>query len=137
MLEVRARVGGLPGKPDAVLPWRLLERGRRYAYDEGEAMKPSWWERSDRLHRTLVARNGTYEPYSMRDTELLVMALAGEVGELAQEFYKRCRDTRTQEEFEASVRSELPDIRIYLQLLQNAFGCTDEDCTEYEVCCGC
>lgn len=81
---------------------------------------PDWRERADRLHRWLVARSGSYQPYSPRDAEMLAMALVGEVGEVAQEFYKRNRDGHDNDTFRARLRKELADVRIYLTLLTEA-----------------
>ena len=81
---------------------------------------PAWRERADRLHRWLVQRSASYHPYSPRDAEMLALALVGEAGEVAQEFYKRTRDGRDNDNFRAQVRQELADVRIYLALLTEA-----------------
>ena len=97
------------------------------------ADRPKWWPRSDRLHRWLVIRSGNvsstpYSPYSPRDAEMLAFALAGEVGEVVQLFYKRIRDAKDNDEFRAALRKELADARIYLELLVEAVdGDTDAD----------
>lgn len=59
---------------------------------------------------------------------MLALALAGEVGEVAQLFYKRVRDAKNNDEFRATLRKELADVRIYLELLVEAVdGATDAD----------
>ena len=92
------------------------------------ADRPSWWSRADRLHRWLVIRSGNYSPYSPPDAQMLALALAGEIGEVAQLFYKRVRDAKNNDEFRATLRKELADVRIYLELLVEAVdGATDAD----------
>lgn len=83
-------------------------------------LERSWRERAHKLHRWLVIRVGRYSPFDQRDAEKLVWALVGEVGEVAQLFYKRDRDKMTNDEFRAKIRAELADVRIYLTLLTEA-----------------
>lgn len=93
--------------------------------------RPSWFPRSDALHRKIVAQSKHgYEPYSDYDGRQLALALAGEAGEVAQEFYKAVRDNRTQAEFMARLRAELSDVRIYLELLSEYAGADADRDTE-------
>lgn len=79
------------------------------------------WE----LHEKLTA--GLFPPYSNTDERFLIIALAGEVGELANMIKKRWRDGVDLSE---ECRDELADIRVYLELLAKCFGIEGEKLDE-------
>jgi NTP pyrophosphatase (non-canonical NTP hydrolase) len=89
----------------------------------GPASGPSWREEILRIHQTVVKR---FLAGSVEDQRFLTMALAGEVGEFANEVKKEWRgDFKTDKEFvawAARVRGEWADCRIYMELIAWAFG---------------
>ena len=90
--------------------------------------QPDWRKRSDEIHREFIRRApNPWEPYSTEDIRFLGLAIAGEVGELANFIKKKFwhGDDIAPQEF----IKELADIRIYLELLSRCFYCDlDEAC---------
>jgi NTP pyrophosphatase (non-canonical NTP hydrolase) len=69
------------------------------------------------LHKKMTAH--LFPAYSFTDERFLALALAGEVGELANMIKKRWRDNADLSE---EIKDELADIRVYLELLAKCFG---------------
>lgn len=86
----------------------------------------NWRQQVDHIHRTVVKR---WAAYSDEDTRFLMLALSGEVGELANLIKKEWRGDfglSGLEVWKKNVREELADIRIYLELLSRSL-CVDLD----------
>lgn len=94
--------------------------------------RPNWFDRADRLHRAIVGqriaaaaagRGPSYvietglQAYDDNDGNFVAMGLAGESGEVADEFKKWMRGDYTKEEFRAKLRGELGDVRVMLELV--------------------
>jgi NTP pyrophosphatase (non-canonical NTP hydrolase) len=73
------------------------------------------------LHEKMTAH--LFPPYSSTDERFLTLALAGEVGELANMIKKRWRDGI---DLGDEIREEIADIRVYLELLAKCFGIEGE-----------
>jgi NTP pyrophosphatase (non-canonical NTP hydrolase) len=90
--------------------------------------KPSWWDAVDTIHRHIVrSSNGRMAPaYSEGDYTFLALAMAGEAGEVANEVKKFIRGDYVgdKELFVRKLKSELADVRTYLELLA---ACIDVD----------
>jgi NTP pyrophosphatase (non-canonical NTP hydrolase) len=71
-----------------------------------------WQERIENIHRRFVGDK--WEVGSAEDIRFLTLALAGEVGELANLIKKRWRGDEVPD---SAIASELSDIRIYLELV--------------------
>jgi NTP pyrophosphatase (non-canonical NTP hydrolase) len=92
--------------------------------------RPAWFPFADALHRAVVAvraaiaakRGRTLEAYDADDGEFLAMGLAGEAGEVANEFKKLMRGDYTSEEFTTKVSAELADVRCMLELVARYVG---------------
>lgn len=68
------------------------------------------------LHEKMTGH--LFPAYSNTDERFLALALAGEVGELANMIKKRWRDGVDLSE---DIRDEIADIRVYLELLAKCF----------------
>jgi NTP pyrophosphatase (non-canonical NTP hydrolase) len=77
---------------------------------------PTWQERARRLHARIVCDK--WRTYSPEDKRFLSLALCGETGELANLIKKDWRGDQIERE---QIASELADIRIYLELLADAY----------------
>lgn len=84
----------------------------------------SWQTDVRHIHERVVK---AWPPYSETDARFLTLALAGEVGELANLIKKRWRGDWTSPD---AVRDELADVRIYLELLALALGVDLDDAVE-------
>lgn len=95
--------------------------------------RPAWFPYADALHRAVVEhRNRVPTPdgqegeplvaYDDRDGIFLAMGLAGEAGEVANEFKKWMRGDYTREEFLAKLAKELGDVRCMLELVARQAG---------------
>lgn len=80
------------------------------------------------VHQTVEKR---WEPWSDEDKRFLALALCGEVGELANLIKKTWRDGDKPEFFKA-IREEMADVRIYLELLAEAYD-VDLDAASSEI----
>lgn len=84
-----------------------------------------WREKAQIIHEQVVKR---WEPWSQEDQRFLTLALAGEVGELANLVKKLWRGDGIPFA-PALIQDELADIRIYLELLALSFDVDlDEAC---------
>ncbi len=77
------------------------------------------------LHERLTGH--LFPAYSNTDERFLALALCGEAGELANMVKKRWRDGADLSE---SIRDEIADIRVYLELLAKCFGIEGEKLDE-------
>jgi len=73
------------------------------------------------LHERMTSH--LFPTWSSTDERFLALALAGEVGELANMIKKRWRDSAVLVE---EIRDEIADIRIYLELLAKLFNMEGE-----------
>jgi NTP pyrophosphatase (non-canonical NTP hydrolase) len=102
--------------------------------------KPTWFDRADKLHRAIVNHRvyrgqpvdvtAERKPYGDDDGIFLAMGLAGEAGEVANEFKKWMRGDYTREEFTAKLRGELGDVRVMLELVARYAGLDLDEVTE-------
>jgi NTP pyrophosphatase (non-canonical NTP hydrolase) len=77
------------------------------------------------LHERMTGH--LFPAYSNTDERFLALALCGEAGELANMVKKRWRDGADLSE---SIRDEIADIRVYLELLAKCFGIEGEKLDE-------
>jgi len=83
-------------------------------------MRPEWADEIEQIHQSAVKKSGIV-PWASEDVRFLTLALAGEVGELANMIKKHWRgDIVPHPGFDAAVHAELADIRVYLHLLATA-----------------
>jgi|SRR5882762_7517359 len=87
-------------------------------------MKPEWAGEIFDIHMRALKRKGHIEPWSVEDVRFLTLALAGEVGELANRIKKQWRgdDDQGDPRLNKDNHEELVDIRIYVELLALAFN---------------
>ena len=92
-------------------------------------MKPEWAEEIFAIHERAVGHKKLIEPWSIEDVRFLALALAGEVGELANRIKKQWRGDDDQGDPRSNTASheELVDIRVYVELLSKAFNNLDLD----------
>jgi NTP pyrophosphatase (non-canonical NTP hydrolase) len=82
-----------------------------------EGQMSTWKAEIERIHEQALKKSGI-RAWSFEDTCFTALALAGEVGELANIVKKQWRgDERPALSVDPAVRAELADIRIYLHLL--------------------
>lgn len=99
------------------------------AMTKGDTMAgPTWREKARAIHEVLIKGR---PPYGPEDRRFLALALAGEVGELANVIKKEWRGDfdHPAGNLRALVAGEIADIRIYLELLAACFAVdVDEAC---------
>lgn len=76
----------------------------------------------DTLQRIEVKDSGEYFPDLIASPDYMLLAMAGEVGEICNDLKKHLRGDFDLEELQKRMMSELPDVLIYLVMLADEMG---------------